>query len=784
MNENIKIAPFARKLQALNCMMGLSQEEIARRLSASFSTVNAWQSGRRTPRARGLSAIDALFESITTSLEESVPQLNTAVALLHAHYGSPLPARTTDPLDELFVLLLALKASSGAGEDVYEHFRHGFFPWDCLADAEADEVESHMRRAGFGTVKARSFVDIARRLRSDWGAVSLAALASMETRRAEHYLMTLPSVGRKTARCVLVHSLKRPIVPLDSHTYRVALRLGIIPTSTSTDEAHAAIDRAVPDGLAVAVYSNFSALGRDICTESTPRCNLCPAKTCCTAARRGIESESGEATSPHRISQSPGVVPRKSSKLFDRSPIAIDIYAGCGGLSHGLRAAGFNVRYALDWDKYACETHQANLRDCVVECTDVRKVTGRHIQGITGPDIDLVAGGPNCQGVSERGLRNPDDPRNFMFPEFVRLVSELRPRAFLMENVPGLAHLHNYDLLKQIFSSFERLGYSCAADVLLAAAYGVPQLRYRFFLIGTRENLPISFPAPTHFDSQESKLFGRPFVTVGDAISDLIPIGSARQEVEPLPYATDLPQNEYQIMMRDMSSEVHNHAVSATQEINLKRASHIPEGGNWKDIPETLLPPRFFRCRMTDHSTTYARLRRDKPAYTITALFGNITAGAFTHPTENRALSIREGARLQSFPDTFRFSGPRNSQYRQIGNAVPPLLATAVGKHILGMLRGERVAALRARITREVLDDKRAWDALPVLTPRFRELLGTGTRWPIGWGQEPKDFSSKLDNNYTLRQEFWPAEAHDALRRQPTSRRKSSEQLREQEAED
>jgi DNA-cytosine methyltransferase len=343
-----------------------------------------------------------------------------------------------------------------------------------------------------------------------------------------------------------------------------------------------------------------------------------------------------------------------------------------------------------------------------------------------------------------------------MFPEFVRIVDELRPPFFLMENVPGLAHRHNYGLLKTIFATFKELGYRSAADVLLAAHYGVPQLRYRFFMIGTLTDAALTLPAPTHAPAEAHGLFSKPFVTTWDAIGDLPEPGTDTQHCSRLPYATPRPDNEFQEYARQGSDCVLNHFCSATQQINLDRAGHVPEGGNWKDIPRELLPDRFFTCRMTDHSTTYARLRRDMPSYTITALFGNITAGAFTHPLANRSLSVREGARLQSFRDTFEFCGPRNSQYRQIGNAVPPLLSRAVGTHIKALIETERVGGLKPRITEAVLADGTAWDALPILTPRFKETFGSGTRWPIGWGAEPKDRASMLDSNYSLRPEFWP----------------------------
>jgi hypothetical protein len=215
-------------------------------------------------------------------------------------------------------------------------------------------------------------------------------------------------------------------------------------------------------------------------------------------------------------------------------------------------------------------------------------------------------------------------------------------------------------------------------------------------------------------------------------------------------------ETAFQRYLRDGSEGTINHTASATEAINLERARHVPEGGNWKDIPPNLLPPRFFECRLTDHSTTYARPRRDAPAFTITSLFGNITAGAFTHPTQNRAFTIREGARIQSFKDSFRFCGPSNSQYRQIGNAVPPLMAAAVGRHLKALLAGERPDGRLARITWESLSDPRAWDAMPVLTPRFKALFGRGTRWPKGWGEEPKDWKKVLDGNYKLRADLRP----------------------------
>lgn len=436
----------------------------------------------------------------------------------------------------------------------------------------------------------------------------------------------------------------------------------------------------------------------------------------------------------------------------------IDIFCGAGGLSEGFREAGFDVRLGLDLAKHACATHQGNFPEGITWCRDVREVTGNAITDAIGSPVDVLVGGPNCQGVSERGMRDPDDPRNEMFPQFARLIEELNPRVFVMENVAGLTHRHNWKLLQSVVRRFSRLGYLCSGDVVRAADYGAPQLRHRFILVGARGvRGPITFPVPTHGDRQDreasfnfSGATKLSHVTLHEAIGDLPEIASGGGAEES--QYDGRPKSDYQKEMRHGSRRLWNHRASNIAEVNLKRIAHISEGGNWKDIPAHLLPPRFLQCRLTDHSTTYARLRWDHPAFTLTALFGNVTAGAFTHPQQNRALSVREGARIHGFPDRFRFLGPLNSQYRQIGNAVPPRLARAFARHIAHFLDTGSFPedGVLPRLGSELVL-RSTWDEIPVLSPRYRDLFGTGTRWPKGWGPEPRNRKSLLTDNYRLR---------------------------------
>ncbi len=367
----------------------------------------------------------------------------------------------------------------------------------------------------------------------------------------------------------------------------------------------------------------------------------------------------------------------------------VDLFCGAGGLSVGFEQAGFKAVYANDFDPLAGATYAYNHPECHVCGDDVAEVTADSIKKAANIDrVPLVIGGPNCQGVSLRGKRNPDDPKNRAFFHFRRLIGELKPDWFVMENVPGLLHRHNQSLLTAIFEAFHDLGYRCGGEVLLAADYGVPQLRYRFILIGNRWGEPITFPDATHACpipiSTDLHLFPAderpPWLTVRDALSDLPAIenGGGHAEMDYPPTDGLLP---YQEWCRTGATVLMNHVCHRTPPRNIELIKHIPPGKNWKAIPEQLRPERFKHVALKDHTTTFGRLRWDMPSRTVTTYFNNISSGAFTHPEQHRGISVREGARLQAFPDTHRFLGTLARQYRQVGNAVPPLLARYVATH-------------------------------------------------------------------------------------------------------
>ena len=437
---------------------------------------------------------------------------------------------------------------------------------------------------------------------------------------------------------------------------------------------------------------------------------------------------------------------------------AVDLYCGSGGMSLGAELGVPNLRttYGADHDKNAISTFAFNHPAAMAECIDASQIDAKRILESTGSDtVDYLLTGPSCQGVSTMGVFFSDDPRNLLMVHFARVLTDFKrlgklPKNVVFENVPGLVYGKNANIVRELFSFLEQLGYSVGADVVSVAALGVPQLRYRFFLHATLEDREILFPAPIYGDPGLDSILP-PYVTVREALSDLY--GSPYTEAdERVPYA-DVPKTPYQTILRSAEGLLGNHWHSNTQPLNVARIASVPQGGSWKDIPSKLLPRRFQNVRMTDYHTLYGRLHEDNPAYTISAAFGNVTSGCYTHPLYDRALTVREGARLQGFPDDYILKGPKNSQYRQVGNAVPPLAMAA----LMRLWTAPDILeenCVRPRITAALL---RSNKPLPVLAPRFRGRetsqpharsgYGGGTFWPVGWGRQPT-YLPKSQQNY------------------------------------
>ena len=365
-------------------------------------------------------------------------------------------------------------------------------------------------------------------------------------------------------------------------------------------------------------------------------------------------------------------------------PTLIDLFCGAGGLSQGFERAGFQVLAGQDIDPIAGETFKQSHIDAVFFPGPIQQVSATGLlrkSGLRRGELDVLAGGPPCQGYSyynhQRGV---DDPRSGLFREYLRIVDGLQPKWLVMENVAGITSIASGDIVREINKGMGELGYRVSHRLLHAEDYGVPQERRRVFFIATRTENAVVFPKPTF------GVFGHPFVTIWDAISDLPPLtngdkGSDKDYASP-------PQNDFQREMRRNSSEVTNHSSPRLSEINLLRMKHIPPGGSWRDIPFDLLPAGMKRAKRSDHTKRYGRPRKTDLSGTILTKC-DIHWGAYIHPTQDRSLSVREAARLQSFPDHVVFSGSATEQYVQVGNAVPPRLSEAVALSLIAAIKKE-----------------------------------------------------------------------------------------------
>jgi DNA (cytosine-5)-methyltransferase 1 len=378
---------------------------------------------------------------------------------------------------------------------------------------------------------------------------------------------------------------------------------------------------------------------------------------------------------------------------------AVDLFSGAGGITLGLTSAGFDVVFCSDHDESCALTHRRNFptipfaRESI---ENLRAVDILRTANLKRGELDLLIGGPPCQGFSIIGQREIWDTRNGLFREFLRLATELQPKCVVIENVPGLATLGKGALLQEIGKAFAEAGYAVECAELLAAQYGVPQMRWRMFFIGWRTDQSNrgGFPAPTHGRSGIGDLVPnrtiRPeetagFVTIEEAIGDLCVIEGGGLGVK---YRKS-PQSLYQeAMRRGAPTLLSNHYAARLSRQNIERIQLLKPGQDWRDLPRKLLPAGMQRALRKDHTRRYRRMKWNGVARSIITRFRDPKSGEYTHPEQHRTISIREAARIQSFPDWFIFEGSCSAQYDQVGNAVPPLLARAVAAELCEALRG------------------------------------------------------------------------------------------------
>lgn len=373
-------------------------------------------------------------------------------------------------------------------------------------------------------------------------------------------------------------------------------------------------------------------------------------------------------------------------KDTDETPLrVVDLFAGCGGFSTGfMMAGGFSIVAGNDIDDDCLSAFSHNHPEALCWSGSIADLDADRLLdslSLTRGELEVLIGGPPCQGFSRNRARRHqhgrfvDDPRNYLFVEFLRFVEAFLPRTLVIENVADMIVKEGGRFKNEILDSLDSFGYTtCNAAILNAADFGVPQRRRRAFIIASRD-VPIRLPSPSHSpDAQNGALLPlAPWRTIGDAISDLPSIDGG-QGISPGPYAS-VPQNDYQRLLRGDANKVSEHVAWQLSRVQSDRLSFLQQGDGVEALPSSLAPKSTY-------GSAYRRMSWDIPALTITTWMYHPGSGMFYHPEDHRTITIREGARLQSFPDSTEFRGGKVSRCRQVGNAVPPLMGAAIAKAI------------------------------------------------------------------------------------------------------
>mgnify|MGYP000935019896 CR=1 FL=1 len=367
-------------------------------------------------------------------------------------------------------------------------------------------------------------------------------------------------------------------------------------------------------------------------------------------------------------------------------PKVFDIFSGCGGMSWGLHLAGFEIIGALDNWKIALDTFKLNHPNAKLFYGDIRNFNVEQIRkdfGLAKGELDCLVGGPPCQGFSKNvpsSYRFLDDPRNQLYNDYLNFVEEFHPKVVIMENVAEIYNAFDGQVRIQILKRLQQLGYKTEVKVLFGPDYGIPQRRSRCFFFASRTKKHPYFPSPLYSAKSETNLFEetKKYVSAWEAISDLPELENGEGANE-LSY-DKLPQNEYQLLMRNGNTKLYDHITRELKGVQLERMKSIKAGQGIKDLPEKIRPK-------SGYSGAYGRLDYENVAPTITRWVFHPGSGRYGHPKNDRLITIREAARLQCFTDDFKFTGTYIEKAHQIGNAVPSLFMFILSKPIIEILK-------------------------------------------------------------------------------------------------
>jgi len=557
--------------------------------------------------------------------------------LLEAQYRSGDLGNVDDPLAETVYILLSHQTQEPVYRRLFSELRRRYPRWLDVLAAPEEELAELLQPGGLFRQRAAKLkkllaaVEAANLERGVGpaadppGDLTLDFLHAMPDAEAERFLDALPGIGPKSARCVLSYSLARATFAVDTHVHRIFVRLGLAK-SNGRKRDHDPFQEAVPEHMRKRLHVNLVHHGRNICTAQREKCGECVLVSFCGRGREAVAKG-------------------------DERPIAVDLFAGAGGMGRGFRDAGFRVALAVEANRHAAQTYRLNnpgvsvVEALINDTTTGSKLRG-HMPGV-GKVSTLLAGAP-CQGYSAAGARDPQDPQNVLYKHVARLARQLKVETICLENVPGVRRVNGHGFLDEIVAALERAGYVVAPHLLRACAFGVPQHRLRYFFLCRRGRRAekITEPEATHRAHGE-----------GDA--DLPETPQLAELFAKLPEITAGTAAEYFV------------DADGTEYLNMSTMAHSPR-----------VVRKIKKVKPGEGPISYRRL---EPAEARTLIAGHRAMPV--HPSLHRTISVREAALIQGFEPDYFFCGPRAEQPLQVANAVPPPLAHAVARHLRTVLR-------------------------------------------------------------------------------------------------
>jgi len=566
--------------------------------------------------------------------DEKAAVIDRVDELLELRYRSHTLGNYDDPLDEAIYIILSRQTREAGYQQAYRALRARWPSWADVRNAAASDIENVIAPAGFGKQRAaqiKELLDTVAKTCDDQGLtgqITLDWLKTLNDDAAEAFLLTLPGLGPKSARCVMHYALDRKVFAVDTNIRRIFHRLGLVTDSTGKVD-HRQYDQLVPPKLRQRLHINLIHHGREVCRNIKPSCNTCSLISFCQANR-------------------------PATTISDSRPVAVELFAGGGGMGAGFAQAGYRIAAAVEWDRDAAQTYRLNHPGTVVLEADVRLVTAATIHRMVpfASKLEVLVAGPPCQGYSAAGKRDASNERNGLFLQIGRLARELRPRFVVIENVPGMRAVGGISFTKAVLQELHNSGFSANEYLLRACDYGVPQLRHRILFLAQDVFIGDAppMPSPTHCPGDRcticntpasSSTCGLPLTpTVMHTLSRLPKLGPG-QEAEYFAYGDMIVFNG--------STMKHSQRV-------IDKISKIEPGTG----------PISYRRLHPDLARTIVAGHRALPV----------------HPELNRTISVREAARIQGFIDDHIFCGVRQNQPLQVANAVPPALALAVAREL------------------------------------------------------------------------------------------------------